>query len=173
MDFNALSALYRQELLERVMPFWMTRSIDHEAGGFFTCLERDGTVYDTDKFVWLQGREVWMLATLYNRGAELGASPEQRQAWLSAAIGGADFLMRHGHDGAFNWYFSLTREGAPLVVPYNIFSYTFAVIAFGQLYRATGREEYARVAKETFSIVLSRRDCPKGRWSKAARGGGH
>jgi len=163
VDFKALAAQYKSELLDRVMPFWMEKSIDAECGGFFTCLERDGSVYDTDKFIWLQGRQVWMLATLYNK-------VERRQEWLDAAIQGADFLMKYGHDGNFNWYFSLDREGHPLVEPYNIFSYTFAVIAFGQLYVATGNPLYADIAKKTFDIVLSKKDNPKGRWSKASSG---
>ena len=163
VDFKALAAQYKSELLDRVMPFWMEKSIDAEYGGFFTCLERDGTVFDTDKFIWLQGRQVWMVATLYNKVAP-------RQDWLDAAIAGADFLMKYGHDGHFNWYFSLDRAGHPLVEPYNIFSYTFAVIAFGQLYLATGNPVYAEVAKKTFDIVLSKKDNPKGKWSKAAPG---
>ena len=163
VDFKALAAQYKSELLDRVMPFWMEKSIDAECGGFFTCLERDGTVFDTDKFIWLQGRQVWMVATLYNKVAP-------RQDWLDAAIAGADFLMKYGHDGHFNWYFSLDRAGHPLVEPYNIFSYTFAVIAFGQLYLATGNPVYAEVAKKTFDIVLSKKDNPKGKWSKAAPG---
>ena len=162
-DFKQLATQYRDELLDRVMPFWMEHSIDHEMGGFFTCLERDGSVYDTDKFIWLQCREVWMLATLYNK-------VEHRQEWLDAAVQGAEFLKRHGHDGHFNWYFSLQRDGQPLIQPYNIFSYTFAVIAFGQLYLATDNEEYADIAKHTFDIVLQKRQCPKGQWSKAAPG---
>lgn len=162
-DFKALAQQYRSELLHRVMPFWMQHSIDHQCGGFFTCLERDGSVFDTDKFVWLQGREVWMLATLYNR-------VEQRSEWLQAAIQGAEFLNAHGHDGHYNWYFALDRQGHPLVEPYNIFSYTFAVIAFGQLALATGNQEYAQIARRTFDIVLSKVDNPKGRWSKAAPG---
>ncbi|MBR1787990.1 MAG: AGE family epimerase/isomerase [Bacteroidaceae bacterium] len=171
LDIRALAAQYKSELLERVMPFWMEKSIDRECGGFFTCLERDGEVYDTDKFIWLQGREVWMLSTLYNNLCERGeVSPETRQAWLQAAIQGAEFLKKYGHDGQFNWYFSLTREGKPLVEPYNIFSYTFAVIAFGQLYKATGNQEYADIAKRTFDIVLQKRHNPKGKWSKAAPG---
>ena len=64
MDFKKLAEQYKAELLDRVMPFWMQNSIDHEFGGYYTCIERDGTVYDTDKCIWLQGREVWMLATL-------------------------------------------------------------------------------------------------------------
>ena len=162
-DFKKLAQQYKSELLDRVMPFWMEHSIDKEMGGYFTCLERDGEVFDTDKFVWLQGREVWMLATLYNK-------VEKKAEWLEAAIQGAEFLKRYGHDGNLNWYFALDREGHPLVEPYNIFSYTFAVIAFGQLALATGNEEYADIAKRTFDIVLSKVDNPKGRWSKAAPG---
>ena len=163
IDFKQLAQQYKSELLDRVMPFWMEKSIDTEFGGYFTCLERDGEVFDTDKFIWLQGREVWMLATLYNK-------VEKRQEWLDAAIQGAEFLKRYGHDSNLNWYFALDREGHPLVEPYNIFSYTFAVIAFGQLSIATGNAEYADIAKKTFDIVLSKVDNPKGRWSKASPG---
>ena len=162
-SFTSLAAQYKSELLDRVMPFWMENSIDKEFGGYFTCIERNGEVYDTDKFIWLQGREVWMLATLYNK-------VEKKQEWLDAAIQGAEFLKKYGHDGNLNWYFSLDREGRPLVEPYNIFSYTFAVIAFGQLYKATGIQEYADIAKKTFDIVLAKRGNPKGKWSKAAPG---
>ena len=163
IDFKQLAQQYKSELLDRVMPFWMEKSIDKEFGGYFTCLERDGEVFDTDKFIWLQGREVWMLSTLYNK-------VEKRQEWLDAAIQGAEFLKKYGHDGNLNWYFALDREGNPLVEPYTIFSYTFAVIAFGQLSIATGNQEYAEIAKKTFDIVLSKVDNPKGRWSKAAPG---
>lgn len=163
MDFKQLAAQYKSELLDKVFPFWLEKSQDLEHGGYFTCLERDGEVYDTDKFVWLQGREVWMFATLYNK-------VEKRQEWLDCAIQGAEFLKKHGHDGNLNWYFALDREGNPLVEPYNIFSYTFAVIAFGQLSIATGNKEYADIAKRTFDIVLSKVDNPKGKWNKAAPG---
>ena len=163
MDFKKLAEQYKSELLDKVIPFWLEKSQDKEFGGFFTCLERDGSVFDTDKFIWLQGREVWMFATLYNK-------VEKRQEWLDAAIQGAEFLKKYGHDGNLNWYFALDREGHPLVEPYNIFSYTFAVIAFGQLAIATGNEEYAEIAKKTFDIVLSKVDNPKGKWSKASHG---
>lgn len=163
MDFKQLAKQYKSELLDKVVPFWLEKSQDLEHGGYFTCLERNGDVFDTDKFVWLQGREVWMFATLYNK-------VEKRQEWLDCAIQGAEFLKKHGHDGNLNWYFALDREGNPLVEPYNIFSYTFAVIAFGQLSIATGYQEYADIAKRTFEIVLSKVDNPKGKWNKAAPG---
>lgn len=162
-DFKALAEQYKSELLDKVIPFWLNKSQDLEYGGYFTCLERDGQIFDTDKFIWMQGREVWMFSTLYNK-------VEKKQEWLDCAIQGAEFLKKYGHDGNYNWYFSVDREGHPLVEPYNIFSYTFAVIAFGQLSIATGNQEYAEIAKKTFNIVLSKVDNPKGKWNKAAAG---
>ena len=163
MDFKQLEKQYRDELFQNVIPFWLEKSQDKEYGGYFTCLDRQGNVFDTDKFIWLQGREVWLFAMLYNR-------VEKRQEWLDCAIQGAEFLKKYGHDGNLNWYFSLDRQGNPLVEPYNIFSYTFATMAFGQLSIATGNQEYADIAKRTFDIILSKQDNPKGKWSKAYPG---
>lgn len=163
MDFKKLAEQYKGELLDNVLPFWINNSQDKEFGGYFTCLDRTGKVFDTDKFIWLQGREVWMFSMLYNK-------VEKRKEWLDCALQGAEFLKKYGHDGHYNWYFSLTREGKPLVEPYNIFSYTFATMAFGQLSIATGNPEYADIARKTFDIILSKIDNPKGIWNKAYPG---
>lgn len=163
VDFKSLAEQYRKELLDNVLPFWLEKSQDSEFGGYFSCLDRDGSVYDTDKFIWLQGREVWMFAMLYNN---LEKNPE----WLEAAIQGAEFLKRYGHDGNFDFYFSVTREGKPIVHPYNIFSNTFACMAFAQLAKATGSDEYSQIARKTFQRILDRRSNPKGKWSKIVAG---
>lgn len=162
-DLQELINQYKNELFENVLPFWLSKSIDKECGGYFTCLDREGNVFDTDKFIWLQGREVWLLSMLYNNVAP-------RKEWLDAAIGGAEFLKKYGHDGNFDWYFSVTREGKPLVMPYNIFSYTFATMAFGHLAKATGNKEYEHIALETWKKILARQDNPKDRWNKLAPG---
>ena len=163
IDFKQLACLNRDELLENVVPFWLTHSQDERYGGYFTCLDRGGDVYDTDKFVWLQGRQVWLFSMLYNQ-------VEKRPEWLECAVQGAEFLRKHGHDGNYNWYFSLTREGRPLVAPYNIFSYTFATMAFAQAALATGSDQYAEIAKRTFARILEKRDNPKGPWCKTVPG---
>lgn len=159
MDLKKLANQYKDELLNNVLPFWLEHSQDHEFGGYFTCLDREGNVFDTDKFIWLQGREVWLFSMLYNK-------VEKKQEWLDCAIQGGEFLKKYGHDGNYHWYFSLDRAGNPLVEPYNIFSYTFATMAFGQLSLATGNQEYADIAKKTFDIILSKADNPKGKWNK-------
>ena len=163
MDFKKLANRYKTELLDSVLPFWLNNSIDKEYGGYFSCLDRDGSVYDTDKFIWLQGREVWLFSMLCNKLGE-------KQEWLDAAIQGAEFLKKYGHNGDYDFYFSLTREGKPLVEPYNIFSNTFACMAFAQLAKATGSEEYAEIARRIFKRILERRGNPKGKWSKAVPG---
>ena len=67
MDFKTLANQYRNELLDNVLPFWLEHSQDLEFGGYFTCLDRKGGVFDTDKFIWLQGREVWMFSIFTTR----------------------------------------------------------------------------------------------------------
>jgi len=161
--FGHLSDLYRDELLNNVIPFWEKHSCDMELGGYFTCLDRDGKVYDTDKFVWLQGRQVWMFATLYN-------NVKKRGRWLDIAESGAKFLSRYGHDTDGNWYFSLTREGKPLIAPYNIFSDCFAAMAFGQMAKATGSKDYADLAINTFNNIILKSDNPKGIYNKNIAG---
>jgi N-acylglucosamine 2-epimerase len=163
MDFKKLEIQYKNELLYNVVPFWENHSKDEEFGGYFTCLDREGKVFDTDKFIWLQARQVWTFSTLYNK-------VEQKQQWLDMALHGAKFLQKYGHAGNLNWYFSLTREGKPLVEPYNIFSDCFATMAFGQLFKATGNEEYGQIAKYTFENILKRSDNPKGKYNKLVPG---
>jgi len=141
----------------------MEHSPDERYGGYFTCLDRTGNVFDTDKFIWLQCRQVWLFSTFYNK-------VEKQSEWLDMAHIGANFLQRHGRDNHGNWYFSLNRKGVPLVQPYNIFSDCFASMAFGELFKATGEEHYAVIARETFYNILARRNNPKGIYYKLVPG---
>jgi N-acylglucosamine 2-epimerase len=162
-DFHAYAELYRRALLEDVIPFWQAHSPDREHGGYFTCLDRDGKVYDTDKFVWLQARQVWTFSMLYNR-------VEARPEWLEMARLGAEFLRAHGRAATGAWYFALTRQGQPLVQPYNIFSDCFAAMAFGQYALAAGDDSAADVARATYHHILERQENPKGPYSKLVPG---
>jgi N-acylglucosamine 2-epimerase len=162
-DVKALAKLYQQALLEDVIPFWENHSLDWEKGGYFTCLDRAGKVYDTDKFVWLQNRQVWLFSMLYNQ-------LEKREKWLKIAANGANFLAQHGRDGEGNWYFALDRAGNPLVQPYNIFSDCFAAMAFSQYALASGETWAQAVALQAYHNVLRRQDNPKGKYNKVYPG---
>ncbi|AFY45115.1 AGE family epimerase/isomerase [Nostoc sp. PCC 7107] len=162
-DFKALAELYKNALLNDVLPFWEQHSLDLEQGGYFTCLNREGQVYDTDKFIWLQNRQVWTFSMLCNQ-------LEKRENWLEIARNGAKFLSQHGRDEEGNWYFALTREGQPLVQPYNIFSDCFAAMAFSQYALASGEEWAKDVAMQAYNNVLRRQDNPKGKYTKTYPG---
>jgi len=154
---------YQNGLMNDVIPFWEKYSVDPTYGGYFTCLERDGTIYDTDKFIWLQARQVWMFSRLYNQW-------EKRDAWLSIAKGGAEFLKAHGRNPDGDWYFSLDRTGKPLVEAYSIFSDCFAVLALAE-YAQAAKEDWAReLALRTYWRIQERWDNPKGRFNKLVPG---
>ena len=112
MSSVSFARLYLKELTQEVVPFWEKYSIDKEKGGYFTCIDDQHNVFDTDKFVWLQARQQWTFATLYDR-------LEKKQTWFEIARSGSDFLEKYGHNGDYNWFFSLNREGRPLVVHYK------------------------------------------------------
>ncbi|MFC4097348.1 AGE family epimerase/isomerase [Euzebyella saccharophila] len=163
MDMKKYAALYKNELLKEVVPFWEKNSLDTVHGGYFTCLNENGEVFDTDKFMWLQARQAWMFSTLFTQ-------VEAKENWKDAAKLGIDFMKKHGRDAQGNWYFSLTKEGRPLVQAYNIFSDCFAAMAFGAYYKLDSKKEYAAIAKATFQNILQRQENPKGKYNKTYPG---
>jgi N-acylglucosamine 2-epimerase len=160
MSSISFATLYLKELIQEVIPFWEKYSIDRENGGYFTCINDQHKVFDTDKFVWLQARQVWTFATLYDR-------LEKKQTWFEIARSGSDFLEKYGHDGNYNWFFSLKRDGQPLMMPYNIFSYTFACMAMGKMHHITGEDKYKTAVDQTFKKITHRAAKPKDRWDKS------
>lgn len=155
--------IYKAELIDNILPFWLKHSKDEQNGGYFTCLDREGKVYDTDKFMWLQGREVWCFSYMYN-------NLEKKQEWLDMALHGANFMEKYGRDAEGNWYFSLTADGKPLIQPYNIFSDCFATMAFAALNKAQPNERYRKIALDTFENILKRQHNWKGTYNKAYPG---
>ena len=47
MDFKKLATQYKDELMNHILPFWLECSQDYEYGGYFTCLDRQGTSFHT------------------------------------------------------------------------------------------------------------------------------
>lgn len=131
MNLTSLKDLYRTELLERVIPFWERHSIDRHHGGFWNCLDRDGTLYDRKKYMWLNGRQTWMFSKLYN-------SVEARPEWLEIARLGATFLREKAVNADSRVYFSMTEDGRPVHMQRKIFSECFWIMALAEYSRASG-----------------------------------
>lgn len=162
-EMSRLEKQYRQALLNDVIPFWEKFSIDREHGGYFSCLDRDGTVFDTDKFMWLQARQIWTFSMLYNR-------QEKRSEWLELAEIGIDFLKKYGRNENGDWYFALDKTGRPLVAAYNIFSDCFAILAFAEYFAVTSDESARDVVYQTYDRIQRRKDNPKGHFNKLITG---
>ncbi|MEZ6062563.1 MAG: AGE family epimerase/isomerase [Planctomycetaceae bacterium] len=146
---------YRDSLLNDVVPFWLRHGVDDEYGGIITGLDRDGTVIDTDKGMWQQGRWLWLLAELCN-------TVEARDEWLRTALRTADFIERFGFDQSDGrMWFQVTREGRPLRKRRYAFSESFAAIGFGELAQATGDRRYAELAQRCFHAFVSHVPPPK------------
>jgi N-acylglucosamine 2-epimerase len=143
-----LIRIYRDTLLDDVVPFWMRHAVDREHGGFMTCLNRDGAVIDTDKGVWQQGRAAWLFGELYN-------NVEPREDWLELARHGVDFIDRHCFDPSDGrMWFHVTRDGHPIRKRRYAFSESFAAMAYGELAKATGSEIYAEKARQAFQRFI-------------------
>ena len=142
-----LRDVYRDGLLLDTLPFWLRNSVDREHGGFLLCQDRDGTVIDTDKGLWQQGRFTWLLATLYD-------TVEPRGEWLELARHGIDFIRRRGFDEDGRMFFQVTREGRPLRKRRYVFTECFAVAALAVYAKAAADEEARDQALDLFRLVV-------------------
>ena len=142
-----LHQLYRDTLLDDVVPFWLRHSLDREFGGYLTCLDRQGQPYSTDKAMWLQARGVWLYSKLYN-------TVEPRPEWLEAAELGYEFITRHGFDTDGRMFFSVTRDGRPLRKRRYLFTETFGVIACSEYALATGDAAALQRATDTYRLLI-------------------
>jgi len=146
-DIQNYLEIYKTGLLENIIPFWIKHCVDWEDGGFTFCLNRDGTVIDTDKGVWQTGRFTWMILTMYNE-------VEQKEEWLKIGKHGIEFLEKHCYDEKGKMYFIVDKQGDPIRMRRYVFSESFAAIAYAAYYKATGIEEYKVKAKEAFDTFL-------------------
>ncbi|MHB9036204.1 MAG: AGE family epimerase/isomerase [Armatimonadota bacterium] len=147
MDSSALIDIYRNSLLEDVVPFWERHSVDREFGGFLTFLDRNGSTYGTDKPVWLQGRIAWLFAKLYN-------DVEKRGDWLELARHGLNFLLKHCFDSDGRMFFLVTRDGQPLRKRRYLFSETFAIMAFAEFAKASGEDWARQKAADIYDLTM-------------------
>lgn len=141
-----LRTRYETELREQVIPFWEQHSVDREHGGYYNCLDRDGSRYDTTKYSWLQGRQAWMFSVLYR-------TVEERDDWLEISRLGVEFLREHALRPNGQVFFSLTEDGQPIYQQRKIFSECFYVMGLAGYAHAVGRDDLLQDAKDELEII--------------------
>ena len=134
--------------LARSVKFWLEHGMDPVNGGVYTCLDRKGEIFSTDKSVWMQGRCGWTyayLCTVY------GTRPE----WLEASKSCLDFLEAHCINRAAGnrMYFTVTADGKPLRQRRYCFSEGFYCIANAEYYGVTGEKECLERARAAYELI--------------------
>lgn len=140
------SASYKNDMIYNIMPFWMEHGFDRKHGGVYTCVDRDGTLIDTTKSVWFQGRFGFIAAYAYNH-------IEQNPEWLVASKSCLDFIEAYCFDTDGRMYFEVTEDGTPLRKRRYVFSECFAAIAMSEYALASGDQTYAVKALDLFKKI--------------------
>ncbi|HJA84839.1 MAG TPA: AGE family epimerase/isomerase [Candidatus Bacteroides avicola] len=143
---NAWAASYRESLTNDILPFWLRHGLDRQNGGVYTCVNRDGSLIDSTKSVWFQGRFGFITSYAYNH---IEKNPE----WLAASKSCIDFIEQHCTDMDGRMFFEVTADGRPLRKRRYVFSETFAAIAMSEYAIASGDELYARKALDLFGRI--------------------
>jgi N-acylglucosamine 2-epimerase len=132
--------------------FWLRHGLDREHGGVYTCLDRKGEIFSTDKSVWMQGRCGWIYAFLCSN---YGVRPE----WLEASKSCVEFLEDHcvNHEAGDRLYFTVTGDGRPLRQRRYCFSEDFYTMANAELYANTGDKKYIERARRTYELTYALR----------------
>ena len=128
--------------------FWLEHGMDPVNGGIYTCLDRKGDIYSTDKSVWMQGRCAWMYAYLCHA---YGKRPE----WLEASKSCLDFLEEHcvNREAGDRLYFTVTADGKPLRQRRYNFSEGFYCIGNAEYYGITGDMECLERARRAYKTI--------------------
>ncbi|WP_297719846.1 AGE family epimerase/isomerase [uncultured Porphyromonas sp.] len=146
MQLKDYRQLYTRELTENILPFWLEHGLDREHGGIYTCVDRDGTLMDSTKSVWFQGRSLFSFAYAYNE-------IEQRPEWLEACEVILPFLEKCFDPSDGRMYFEVKADGTPLRKRRYVFSESFAIIGWVEYAKATGKMNYAERALKLFKEV--------------------
>ena len=150
MDKSSLVATreWVKKELDACVDFWLKNGLDKKHGGVYTCLDRTGRIYSTDKSVWMQGRCAWTFSYLCS---VYGNKPE----WLEAAKSCLDFLENHciNHKAGGRLYFQVTEDGKPLRQRRYCFSEGFYAIANAEYYGVTGDKVHLERARKAYHMI--------------------
>lgn len=145
---------YLKELKEKELPFWLKYGLDWQHGGIYTGLDEDGTLLESDKSVWFQGRALWTFCTAYEK-------IEKNEEYLNAAKNILSFLEKYCFDTDGRMFFRVTADGRPVIKRIRyFFSETFAIIGFATYSRITGDLSYRDKALQLLEFTEKIRTTP-------------
>ena len=137
----------REILKSSLLDFYLPGCVDQANGGYLEAL-REGRFAPTgEKFLTLQGRQLWFFSTL-------ARDDIQRQAALAAARSGFDFLQERMQDRQHGGYFAkVTDAGQPKDRRKHVYLNAFALYGLVAYYRAASDERALAAARSLFQTL--------------------
>jgi mannobiose 2-epimerase len=142
-----LAAKVRRELLEDILPFWRTRTLDQRRGGFIGGMSNDLRVQDdASKGLILNARILWTFSAAWRYTQD-----EQDRVLARRSY---DYLMQHFLDeqcGGFFW--ELDATGNVLEDHKKVYGEAFCVYALVEYYRSFEEPQSLERAVEVFRLI--------------------
>ncbi|MCE5347653.1 MAG: AGE family epimerase/isomerase [Bacteroidales bacterium] len=146
MTLQELRDDYKDRIFSQYLPFWDKGGFDKELGGFMCELHDDGSVQNDEKYIWYQGRAIWVYSFLYNNFG-------RDNKFLDIAIKTRDFMINNMYLGDGMWKESVNRQGMPVEstvaqgTSNDIYGAMFSAAGLIELYKATGNKDDLEIAK--------------------------
>jgi mannose-6-phosphate isomerase len=128
------------------LPFWASRGLDHDYGGFVEELRQDGGPSDVGfKRVRVQGRQLFCFATAALLGWHKDAA--------AIADHGYAFLKKSCRAGDGRWVRKLKRDGSILDPEIDLYDTAFIVLGLATYYRLTQKAEALELIHQTLPMI--------------------
>jgi len=147
IDTGALKEEFRSELLTNILPYWMNRMVDEEFGGFYG--RRDGYDHvelEADKGIILNTRILWT----FSHAAHMLRDNNYKRV----ADRAYQYITRYFIDPKFRGvYWMVNFEGNPLITKKQVYAQAFAIYAFAEYFKASGKKESLEHAIDIFHLT--------------------
>lgn len=147
---SAAAKEMRELLSDKIIPFWLEKSIDNQHGGYLTCIDDKGKVNEnSNKMIITQMRMLWGFSALKCFVPEKYIERSEH-----AARQGYDFLIKYFWDsqnGGFRW--ETEREGASADDGKLTYAESFAVYALSEYYLRYNDPNALEYAEKTFDLL--------------------
>ncbi|MFC1608404.1 AGE family epimerase/isomerase, partial [Candidatus Latescibacterota bacterium] len=158
LRYDELRDDYRSRIFDQYLPFWEKGGYDLVRGGFVTELRDDGSVQTDEKYIWYQGRGIWVYSYIYN-------NIDKNRKWLDIANKSRDFMVKHMYNGDGLWKQMVNADGSPKQrsdqgSSKDIYGPMFAAAGLVQLYKAGGNEKDLELAKASILKSVERYESP-------------
>ena len=149
-DLQNAKVEMKNTLCQKIIPFWLSKSIDSQYGGYLTAFDENGNPLNCDeKYIVTQSRMVWGFSFLQRFAEE-----KDREKMKKAAEQGARFLIDAFWDKKYGgFYWKLNRDGKVLDPSKLTYGESFAIYALSIYALVYADDEALEYAEKTFACL--------------------